>query len=364
MSLEEEGVCRYGKDEDLKARNAMRAYLQRAEVRLSTMHRIGASFISGAGLLLIFSMFFEDSFRIVFNFTINVAISIVNGSGTAHNIFYVIASIFPFIMTIVIPLLSVYLLLRDITIFYFSPYVPGEKSKSFYPRFSLSALMFSPDESESVKDTVYEHEYNADRGLFHFILPYYHKSLDYYKEVYEKNKKEVVPSSRAELPKYANSVNFNAINAAIGLAGGLDRELSAEVAKMEVSQVRHALRLRRLVLRYIKALIVCIVTALSSYFMISIIEMWNQDTSLLSAKQLAQWLNGKCGVVETIYGAYIVWAIATGILVRFPVYWIYSQASKNDVMKIPDRHLVKFENIVRLLCVLSIIASMAIIAKA
>jgi hypothetical protein len=363
MTMENGELCRYREDEDVKSRNAMRAYLQRAEVRLSTMHRIGASFISGAGLLLIFSMFFEDSFRVVFNFTINVAVNIVNSGGLFFNIVYVVASIFPFVMTLVIPLLSVYLLLRDITIFYFSPYVPGEKTKSFYPRFSLAALLFSPDESESVKDTVYEHEYNADKGLYHFILPYYHKSLDYYKDVYSKNRQDVVPSSRADLTKYASSDNFNAINAAIGLAGGLDRELSAEVAKMEVSQVRHALRLRRLVLRYIKALIVCIVTALSSYFMISIIEMWNFDTHISSAKQLAGWLNSKCDVVQTMYGAYIVWAIVTAVSVRFPVYWIYSQASKNDVMKIPDRHLVRFENVVRLLCAVSVITSLLVILK-
>lgn len=251
MNSEGESACRYGTDEDLKARNAMRAYLQRAEVRLSTMHRIGASFISGAGLLLVFSMFFKDAFRVVFNFTIDVAINVINGE-IVSNIVYCVSSIVPFVMTIVIPLLSVYLLLRDITIFYFSPYVPGEKSEKFYPRFSLAALMFSPDESESVKNEVYEHEYDSNKGLYHFLLPYYHKSLEYYEEVYRNNEKVIVPSSRKLLTKYAETSNFNKINTAIGLAGGLDRKLCAEVAKMEVSQVRHALRLRRLVLRYIK----------------------------------------------------------------------------------------------------------------
>src|SRR5258708_10646405 len=43
-------------------RNAMRAYLQRCEVRLSTLHRIATAFIGGAGLLLLIPVFFKDAF--------------------------------------------------------------------------------------------------------------------------------------------------------------------------------------------------------------------------------------------------------------------------------------------------------------
>lgn len=361
MSQEKESVCRYGTDEEIKARNAMRAYLQRAEVRLSTMHRIGASFISGAGLLLVFSMFFKDSFRVIFNFTIIVATNIINGD-VSFNFIFLIISIIPFVMTIVIPLMALYLLLRDITIFYFSPYVPGEQSRKFYPRFSLAALLFSPDESKSVKDEVYAHEYDPGKGLYHFILPYYHKSLKYYEKIYEENKDVIVPSSRRALVQYAERDNFNKINTAIGLAGGLDRNLSAEVAKMEVSQVRHALRLRRLVLRYIKALIVCIVTALFSYLMISVIEMWNLEPQIEGARKLSDLLANKCSIVSVVYIIYISWAIATFVSVRFPIRWIYSQASKDQLMKIPDRHLVRFEKVVMWLCAVSVAASLIIIA--
>lgn len=42
---------------DPDARNAMRAFLQRSEVRLSTMHRIANAFLSGAGLLVLFPVF-------------------------------------------------------------------------------------------------------------------------------------------------------------------------------------------------------------------------------------------------------------------------------------------------------------------
>ncbi len=42
-------------------RNAMRAYLGRAEVRLSTLHRIATAFIGGAGLLLLIPVFIKDA---------------------------------------------------------------------------------------------------------------------------------------------------------------------------------------------------------------------------------------------------------------------------------------------------------------
>ncbi len=40
---------------------AMRAYLQRCEVRLSTMQRIAGVFLNGAGLLVLLPVFFKDA---------------------------------------------------------------------------------------------------------------------------------------------------------------------------------------------------------------------------------------------------------------------------------------------------------------
>jgi hypothetical protein len=38
----------------------MRSYLQRGEVRLSTMHRVVTAFVSGAALMLLIPVFFKD----------------------------------------------------------------------------------------------------------------------------------------------------------------------------------------------------------------------------------------------------------------------------------------------------------------
>jgi hypothetical protein len=43
-----------------EARNAQRAYVQRCEVRLSTMHRIAGAFVSGAALLILLPLFLKD----------------------------------------------------------------------------------------------------------------------------------------------------------------------------------------------------------------------------------------------------------------------------------------------------------------
>src|SRR5262245_43941875 len=41
-------------------RNAMRAYLQRCEVRTSTIHRVLTAFVGGAGLMLLIPIFFKE----------------------------------------------------------------------------------------------------------------------------------------------------------------------------------------------------------------------------------------------------------------------------------------------------------------
>ncbi len=42
-------------------REGLRAFIQRAETRLGTMHRVGGGFISGAGLLILMPFIFRDS---------------------------------------------------------------------------------------------------------------------------------------------------------------------------------------------------------------------------------------------------------------------------------------------------------------
>ena len=45
---------------DEESRAAMRAYLQRSEVRLSTVHRIGQALLGGSALILLLPLFLRD----------------------------------------------------------------------------------------------------------------------------------------------------------------------------------------------------------------------------------------------------------------------------------------------------------------
>lgn len=56
-----------------------RSYLQRAEVRLSTMHRIASAFLGGAGLTILFPFLFRDTFENLFGMPIQEAMNFLNG---------------------------------------------------------------------------------------------------------------------------------------------------------------------------------------------------------------------------------------------------------------------------------------------
>lgn len=49
-----------GKTTGPENKNALRAYLQRAKAKLSTMHRIAGAFLGGAGLLLLLPTSLRD----------------------------------------------------------------------------------------------------------------------------------------------------------------------------------------------------------------------------------------------------------------------------------------------------------------
>ena len=139
-------------------RDAMRSYLQRAEVRLSAMDRVATAFISGAGLLVLFPIFFSQAIPgLVEAFTLS------HGS-LAQTAFLFI----PFSFSIGLPLYALYWLLRDLTLFYFVSHSPGYPTDLVNPRFALSGVAFSPDESTKVRREVTLRQYSSD--LIRFTL--------------------------------------------------------------------------------------------------------------------------------------------------------------------------------------------------
>ncbi|WP_110514669.1 hypothetical protein [Herpetosiphon llansteffanensis] len=330
-------------------RQAMRAFLQRAEVRISTMHRIAGVFLNGAGLLILLPVFFRDAISDINNIVLTQISQLFtlwqNGqfswSAVADLGLYTLLFI-PFIATLGIPLYAFLLLLKDIVYFYFANQSPGFTHKLFNPRFILSGLAFSTDEAPAVKRAVIQHQYNSD--LLEFILPFERHEAAFYDHVYLQSEGLIVPPSRDAAQLASQGVNQSQIsqqaidrfNTALGLSGFLDRTLIEEVARTEISVVRYALCLRRLVLRYIKALLMFVWTTLLSFILVSFLEHL-QPLAILAV-------------------GYVVWSALTPLVVRMPTNWIW-QALREDVnLKgvARDEEITRFEHFVVKVCRLTL----------
>lgn len=274
-----------------------------------------------------------------------------NWSGNLSQIIHLICCFLLFLplsASLILPLYALNLLLKDLIHFYFTGHNPGYPSRLFNPRFGLTGIAFSPDESENIKKDIIEYEYSSD--LINFVLPFDEKEASYFDKVKENTKDLIIPDSRTrqtlkeqynlDYTDFAKSkqdidklVDIDRFNTALGLAGFLDRPLFQEVAKIETSLVRHTLCLRRLVLRYMKALLMFIITMLISFLTVSII----QNLSIY-------------GVYIFAIG-YLVWAFSTPKLIRKPVDCIWELSNHNipnDVGR--DEQLVMFENKVKDYC--------------
>ena len=326
-------------------RNAMRAYLQRAEVRLSAMDRVATAFISGAGLLVLFPIFFSQAIP-----GLAGTFALSNG-GLAQTVLLFI----PFSLSIGLPLYALYCLLRDLTLFYFVGHSPGFPTDLFNPRFVFSGIAFSPDESPRVRREVTLYEYSSD--LIQFMLPFGEAQAEYCDEVIASTREQIIPAERrtealelqgiiqrqpgskhllvkSDPPEKQNPSDVLRFDAALGLAGVRDRDLVAEVAKSEASLARHAIGLRRLLLRYVKALLMFIVTALVTFLLIGIVKDFQHWSHLVMAV------------------GYLVWSVVTPVAVRLPIRrWIYKTSDpRSENVVGHDSQLVAFENIVLVAC--------------
>jgi hypothetical protein len=316
-------------------RNAMRAYLQRTEVRLSTLHRIAIAFVSGAGLLILFPIFLKDEVTAILRVFVEFGVRglpSLNATDTPIAGIMVLALAFPFLLTSLIPLYGMYLLLKDIVHFYFTIYTPGFPGSLFTPSFVLSGITFSPDESEEMKRRVYAYQYNPN--AINFMIPFSaEKRAVYLEETLRNTNGEVIPKSRqwehlqAEgvLPRDANRELVEHFNVGFGLARTLDRRLVEEVATTEASMVRHVLYLRRLVIRYVGTLISFIWTTLVSFFMIPFIQEPQVPTFLYMAI------------------TYVIWAAFVLPFIRLPVHWIYRHRHGQVDKRHIDRQMMVFE---------------------
>ncbi len=181
-------------------RNAMRAFLQRCEVRISTQHRIATGFLGGAGLLLLIPIFFRDVVDgiliIVLNTVGNYFSSLGATNGWLMSVILFALLMYLFALSLAIPLYGVYLLLKDLVQFYYSLYTPGLPETVLNPSFSLTGVMFSIDESVNVKRDVILYQYQDHRSRY--MMPFSEgKRGLYFDTILDQTEEAIIPRYRS-----------------------------------------------------------------------------------------------------------------------------------------------------------------------
>jgi hypothetical protein len=282
-------------------RNAMRAFLQRGETRLSTYQRVAGAFLNGAGLLVLLPGVSRESVYSTFAFALQ--------ADSWHGRVVVI----PWLFAEILPLYAFYLLLRDLVQFYFSPRFL-ESDPIRITRFALAGLTLPYDEGHEPKAQVINQKVK-DPSFANFILggtsertvKAAHDASSGGRATYPL--RLAVQSSLRGSDRTAELTNAERIGVALSLAGSLDLSLVAEVARMETSLARHVLLLRKLVLRYAKALILFVATMVAS---IAIAAILTVD----APKLVAQYRIIAALVMHALWGGAAIW------LVRRPLFWI------------------------------------------
>jgi len=111
------------------------------------MHRIAGAFISGAGLLFLLPVLLKDALASI--------AGILLVPGTNPDIWRLGVHAIPVLLAFFVPVTALYLLLKDLILFYFSASIPEPEGRSdrpaFHPRFALTAIPFADDEGEDTK---------------------------------------------------------------------------------------------------------------------------------------------------------------------------------------------------------------------
>ncbi|CAN5345983.1 hypothetical protein BH10PLA2_BH10PLA2_09480 [soil metagenome] len=222
------------------------AFLERCEVRLSTMHELAGALLGGTVLLLTVPLFFRDIIFEVFN--------LVNNSTSllSHNLLLMLVTI-----TVSIPFLAFIYLLHDLAIFYFvikstTICVSGLHRELFNHDTSTDGVRQSTKQSICAGDSVQtkvsgttKHD-SSDVGAGRPAQGDYRTTNRIVVARPEDIVLAVDQKDATNCPGLARS----------NQEGSVDCDLVTKAANTEVSLVCIALALKRLVLRYIVTLLV------------------------------------------------------------------------------------------------------------
>jgi hypothetical protein len=308
-------------------RAAMRAFLQRCDVRLSTMHRVATALLSGAGILVLLPAVERDS-------VLSVLKALLVGPVTWSQGLLAASMTLAILLAIVV----LWLVIIELTRFYFhANHVVHAESEVFTPRFTLTGLRIPSDEFGPATNAAYEAVHESESSV-RLLVPgnargrtRIDRQLDAYPGL---------------VGAEGNADRQRAL-ALFELAASRRRPLVEEVAKVEYGMVRHMLRLQVIVLRYVKALLVIVVTALATFASAAAVNGQNHITPADE-----RW----------IAGTLLLWAPIVVLAVSSPVRWLESLLRTEGARQasvIRDRELTQLEEVTGRIALVAWVLAMA-----
>ncbi len=253
----------------------MRSFLQRSEVRLSTIHRVGQALLGGSALVLLLPLFIRDGFP---KMTLLLVSSFEAGQWVVFVGIGLAAA-----LSVALPVAAIYLLVSDLLGFYFTSNTfgaPGAGTDAprravFNPRFIVPGLGFNDDELTPATRALLD-EGRDDEWTKALLVP---RSLDDsgWRDRFDTRMFQVWGT---RIPA-GHDGDAERMRQSFRLAGlHHDRTLAHDVARTEALLARHILSIRVAVLRYTKALLLLISTTIAILAASGLVEQaLAQDTA-------------------------------------------------------------------------------------
>ena len=294
-------------------RAAMRAFLQRCDVRLSTMHRVATALLSGAGILVLLPAVERDT-------VLQVVRALLAGPITWSQALLAVAVL----SSIALALVVLWLVIIELTRFYFhGNHVVHDDGEVFSPRFTLTGLRLPLDELDPATNAAYE-EARADESSLRLLVPGNDRA---------RARIDAQIDAYPGLRQVTADPDMARADALFELAAARRRSLVEEVVKVEYGMVRHMLRLQVVVLRYVKALMVVVVTALATFAASAAV---NSEPKITVPSE--RW----------VAGVMLLWAPIALIVVSSPVRWLESLLRSEGAQHTTvarDRELTELEEV-------------------
>jgi len=237
----------------------MRAFLQRSEVRLSTVHRVAQALLGGSALILLLPLFIRDGFP-------RMATLLISSYDAAQSWAVIIGIAVAAVLSVALPVAAIYLLVSDLLGFYFTSNtfgapgagLDGPDRTVFNPRFIVPGLGFNHDELNSTTRPLLD-EGRDDEWTKALLVP---RNLDdggwrdrFDTRMFEIWGTVIAPGSAGDAERLRQSFRLAGLNH--------DRTLAHDVARTEALLAKHVLMVRVAVLRYSKALLLLIATTVA-----------------------------------------------------------------------------------------------------